>query len=102
LTGASYDVSIDGEKAATVTREELSSGWNMTTAEGPIAKQCAELLRLIVEKNDLFFERWRNVQLDPVREAELPALDAKIAELEVKINEARQPKAHRFEIKPAA
>ena len=102
LTGASYDVSIDGEKAATVTREELSNGWNMTTAEGPIAKQCAELLRLIVEKNDLFFERWRNVQLDPVREAELPALDAKIAELEVKINEARQPKAHRFEIKPAA
>lgn len=102
LTSEKYDVSIDGEKAATVTREELAAGWNMTTADGPIAKQAAEVLRLIFEKNDVFFQRWREVQLDSNRQAELPALDAKIAELEAALNTARQPKIHHFELKPAA
>ncbi len=101
-SSASYDVTIDGQKAATVTREQLAAGWNMTTAEGPIAQQGAEVLRLIFEKNDVFFERWRNVQLNPDRQAELPAMDAKIAELEAKINAARQPKTHHFELKPSA
>lgn len=102
LTGAKYDLTIDGEKAGTATQEELAAGWNLTTAEGPIAKQTAELLKLVFDKNNVFFERWRNVQLDPKRQAELPALDQKIAELETRINEVRQPKSHHFELKPAA
>ncbi len=102
LTAAKYDVTIDGEKAATVTREELAASWNMTTADGPIAKQTAELLKLVFEKNNVFFDRWRNVQLKPGRQAELPALDQKIADLEARINDARQPKPHHFELKPAA
>jgi lysophospholipase L1-like esterase len=102
LAAASYDVTIDGEKAGTVTKEELAAGWNMTSASGPIAKQAAELLKLIFDKNNVFFERWRNVQLKANRQAELPALDQKIADLETKINEVRQPKPHHFELKPAA
>jgi hypothetical protein len=102
LTAASYDVTIDGEKAGTVTKEELAAGWNMTTAEGPIAKQTAELLKLVFDKNNVFFERWRNVQLKPNRQGELPALDQKIADRETRINEVRQPKPHHFELKPTA
>ena len=102
LTATKYDVTIDGEKAGTVTGDELSTGWNMTTADGPIAKQTAELLKLVFEKNNVFFERWRKVQLNPNRQAELPALDQKIADLEAMINEVRQPKPHHFELKPAA
>jgi lysophospholipase L1-like esterase len=102
LTAAKYDVTIDGEKAGTVTQDELAAGWNMTTADGPIAEQNAALLKLVFEKNNVFFERWRNVQLNPNRQAELPALDQKIADLEARINEARQPKPHHFELKPAA
>jgi lysophospholipase L1-like esterase len=102
LTAANYDVTIDGEKAATVSKEELAAGWNMTTAAGPIAKQTAELLKLVFEKNNVFFERWRNVQLKPSRQGELPALDQKIADLEARINDLRQPKPHHFELKPAA
>ena len=102
LTASKYDVMIDGERAGTVTKEELAAGWNLTIAEGPIAKQTAELLKLIFEKNDVFFKRWRDVQLNPNRQAELPALDQKIAELEGRINEVRQPKPHHFELKPAA
>jgi lysophospholipase L1-like esterase len=102
LTAARYDVTIDGAPAGTVTKEELADGWNMTTADGPIAKQNAELLKLVFEKNNVFFERWRQVQLNPKRQAELPALDQKIADLEARINEVRQPKPHHFELKPAA
>jgi lysophospholipase L1-like esterase len=102
LTAGKYDVLIDGEKAGTVTKEELAAGWNMTTAEGPIAKQNAELLKLVFDKNNIFFERWRKVQLDPKRQSELPALDQKIAEREASINKLRQPKPHHFELKPAA
>ena len=102
LPAAKYDVTIDGEPAGTVTQEELAAGWNMTTADGPIAKQNAELLKLVFEKNNVFFDRWRKVQLDPKRQAELPALDQKIADLETRINEVRQPKPHHFELKPAA
>jgi lysophospholipase L1-like esterase len=101
LTAAKYDVTIDGESAGTVTKEELAAGWNMTTADGPIAKQNAELLKLVFEKNNVFFDRWRNVQLNPNRQSELPALDRKIADLETRINEVRQPKPHHFELKPA-
>lgn len=101
LPAAKYEVLIDGEKAATLSREELAAGWNMTTAEGPIAKQNAELLKLIFEKNNVYFERWRNVQLKPNRQAELPALDQKIADLEKQINDVRLPRPHRFELKPA-
>jgi len=102
LTAAKYEVTIDGEQAGTVTKEELAAGWNMTTADGPIAKQNAELLKLVFEKNNVYFERWRQAQLNPNRQAELPALDQKIADLEARINEVRQPKPHHFELKPAA
>ncbi len=56
LTAAKYDVMIDGEKAGTVTKEELAAGWNMTAADGPNAKQTAELLKLVFDKNNIYFD----------------------------------------------
>ena len=58
------------------------------------------MLRLVFEKNNAFFNRWRNVQLKGDREAELPQLDAQIADLEAKLNAARQPKVHHFVLTP--
>jgi hypothetical protein len=101
LKAANYTVTIDGETAGTVTAEELTAGCNLAVAAGPIAKQAQEVLQLIFQKNNVFFDRWRNVQLKAGREAELPNLDAQIAELEAKLNTARQPKLHHFEFKPA-
>ena len=101
LKAASYAVTIDGEAAGTVTAEELAAGWNMAVTDGPITKQAQEVLQLVFQKNNVFFDRWRNVQLKPGREADLPKLDAQIAELETQLNTARQPKVHHFELKPA-
>ena len=100
LKAANYTVTIDGEAAGTVTAEELTAGWNMAVVAGPIIKQAQEVLQLIFQKNNVFFDRWRNVQLKAGREAELPKLDAQIAELEAKLNTARQPKLHHFEFTP--
>jgi hypothetical protein len=102
LQGDSYDVTIDGEAAATVTKDELAKGWNMALAKGPIAKQAQDVLQLIFKKNDVFFDRWRNVQLNPARQTELAKFDQQVAELETQIDAARKPKPHHFELKPVA
>ncbi len=113
LAPGNYKVTIDGEAAATTTSQELEKGWNLATTAGPITKQAGEVLALVFEKNNAFFNRWRNVQLygfpswaktpetDKLRTEELAKLDEQIAELEAKINAARQPKPHRFELRRA-
>lgn len=102
LKAAKYAVTIDGEAAGTVTAEELAAGWNLAVADGPITKQAQEVLQLVFQKNNVFFDRWRNVQLKGGREADLPKLDEQIAELEAKLNTARQPKVHHFVLTPAS
>jgi hypothetical protein len=96
-----YDVTIDGELAATVTKEELANGWNLATAAGPIAKQAQEVLSLIFKKNEIGGKLW-SVQLRPRQAAQKPGLEKQIADLEAQITAACQPKPHRFELKPAS
>ncbi|MGZ5544555.1 MAG: SGNH/GDSL hydrolase family protein [Limisphaerales bacterium] len=111
LPEGTYTVSIDGEDAGKVTSEALAKGWNFSNATSPITKQTADLLDLIFKKNDLYFQKWRNVQLfslpgwaqgadiEKQRTAEMNRIEAQIAELETRINETRKPKSHHFEIK---
>jgi len=63
---------------------------------------------------NIFFHRWREVQLsgppeaakpppfETEREKDLARLDEQIAQLETRINTARQPQPHTFVLKPAA
>jgi lysophospholipase L1-like esterase len=113
LPSGSYTLTIDGDTAANYSADALAKGVNLSNVPGAITKQSAELLDLIFKKNDLYFQRWRSVQLytppawiqpnsiDSQRAAELKRLDGQIADLENQINTARQPKTHHFEIKPA-
>ena len=96
-----YDVAIDGELAATVTKEELAKGWNMSTAAGAINKQAREVLALILKKNEIGGKLW-SVQIRPRLAAQKPGLEKQIADLETRIAAACQPKSHRFELKPAS
>lgn len=113
LPAGKYQVRIDGETAGTVSAEDLAKGWNYSNAPGPITDQTEKLLSLIFDKNNVYFQRWRSVQLytlpqwaeganlEPVREAELKRLDSQIADLEKQIDAARKPKTHHFEIAPS-
>lgn len=114
LAGKAYDVTIDGEPAGKVSAEELAKGWNLANVPGPITTQARQVLKLVFDKNDAFFHRWREVQLfqfpswaqgreeEAKRATELARLDPQIADLEAQIDRARQPKSHHFELKPAA
>lgn len=111
LAAGNYEVSIDGESVATVSAEDLAKGWNLSNQSGPIKKQAAEILNLVYKKNDVFFRRWRDIQLfslpswaqndasEAGRTAELAKLDKEIADIEGQINAARKTKAHHFELK---
>jgi len=114
LGAGEYEVSIDGESAGKVSAADLAQGWNLANLPGPITRQSRDLLKLVFEKNDAFFQRWRDVQLFSVpawakgpevearRSAELARLDRQVADLEGQIEKLRHPKAHHFEFKPAA
>jgi len=113
LPPGQYQLSIDGELVAKVSHDTLANGWNLSNEAGPITRQARHVLDLVFQKNDLFFRKWREVQLyrlprwadnptsEQGRQQELADLDQRIADLENQINTARQPVSHRFEIKPA-
>ncbi len=106
-----YQVVIDGEAVKKAEPATLEKGINLTTIGGPITKQAREVLSLVFQKNNIFFHRWRDVQLynfpgwaqsaevETKRTEEIKKLDKEIAGLEEKINAARKPKSHHFEIK---
>jgi hypothetical protein len=111
LPEGTYELSIDGEPAGKVSSEDLAKGWNLATSAGPITKQAQEVLTLVFQKNNLFYQRWRAVQLyefpgwaqspetENKRAAELARLDNQIAETEAQINAVRKPKSHHFELR---
>lgn len=113
MPAGTYEVKIDGEPAGKISSEELARGWNFADAGGPITAQARKLLKAVFAKNDIFFQRWRAVQLyefpkwaqgpetEKTREVELARLDGEIKELEGTINELRKPKRHHFEVQPA-
>lgn len=114
LPTGTYELSIDSEPVTKVSAADLEKGWNLGEQAGPITKQTQSLLHLIVKKNNLYFHRWRDVQLyifpewarsaesDNQRAVELKRLDAQIEEAENDIERARKPVSHHFELKPAS
>lgn len=70
-------------------------------APGPINDQVKQVLKLVDNKNNLYFQRWRKVQLAGEKPEALAEIDKYIADAEKAIDEARQPKLHHFELRPA-
>lgn len=109
LKAGSYRVEIDGAPVATVSAEELGKGWNMgTLAEGPVAGQGREILRLVGEKENLV-SRWRGRSKelataknpDQALRADLDELAKQILAADAKIREAAQPKSRHFTVTPS-
>jgi len=111
LPAGNYGLSIDGESVGKANSEDLAKGWNLATTAGPITKQAQDVLALVFQKNNLFYQRWRAVQLyefpgwaqspeaESKRAAELARLDKQIAETEAQVDAARKPKSHHFELR---
>jgi len=111
LAAGNYELSIDGQTIGKATADQLGKGWNLSNEAGPITKQSLELLKLVFQKNNLYFDRWRRVQLFSLpdwaqspevenrRAAELARLDQKVADAEAQIETLRKPQSHHFELK---
>jgi lysophospholipase L1-like esterase len=114
LPAASYTLNIDAVRIGDFTREALAGGVNLSQTAGPISAQGQRLLSRIIEKNNLFFERWRKVQLyaepawangpafEALRNTELARLDGAIADAEKDIDALRLPVAHTWTLVPVA
>ncbi len=114
LASGMYELNIDGESVGKASAEQLGKGWNLAATAGPITKQAQELLKLVFQKNNLFFNRWRSVQLfafpawaqtpeaESQRAAELTRMDKEIAASEAQIEKVRKPQSRHFELKPVA
>jgi len=112
LAAGAYELSIDGDAVLKASDGDLAKGLNLATQAGPITAQARLVLSLVFQKNNVYFNRWRDVQLysfpgwaqgpeaEDKRKAELDRMDKQIADLERQIDAARKPKPHHFELKP--
>lgn len=121
LTEIFYRLLIDNTEIGIYSKTALTQGVNLGfVRKGPLYDQGQKILKAVVEKNDMFFQRWRTVQIGPpslpgmkaaeVKKAdaihlnevkpELERLDKMIADDEQAIHEWRQPTPHVFILAP--
>lgn len=114
LTAPAYKLSIDDQETGIFPRELLAAGVNLTLRAGPITKQATQLLMAVLDKNVIFFNGWRTVQIPAIpewlprdyveaaRQKEMDRYNARLAEAEKTINALRITRAHRWKLTPVA
>ncbi|MDA3924891.1 MAG: SGNH/GDSL hydrolase family protein [Kiritimatiellae bacterium] len=100
LADGEYDILIDGKSVVKITSTEGKACTNLAKVATPASAQADKILTLVFKKNEVYFNRWRNVQLKGGDAAKLAELDKQIADFEKQINVLRKPVVHHFEIKP--
>jgi lysophospholipase L1-like esterase len=108
LPAGRYRISVDGNAVANATEKELAAGLRLGT--GPEFTQVEKLRGEIIEKNRLYFYRWRpqnETYLFGFRKheqgqnaKEVPMFDPLVAAKEAAIAVVRVPVAHDYEIRP--
>ncbi len=108
-----YTLKIDGQPVQTANAQKwLEESWPGTLVlKGPSLDQAEKLRKVIVEKNRLYFNRWRpqnETYLFGFRKyeqgqnaREIPLFDPLIAKLEKEIARLRKPVAHTYQLVPA-
>ncbi len=109
IAKGSYDVLCDGTYLKTVDETSLRN--SILIDRGPLYDQAEELRQTILQKNELFFHRYRpqnNTYLFLFRKheqgqnaKEIPAFDPLIQAAEQKIAALRLPRKHVIEVVPA-
>jgi lysophospholipase L1-like esterase len=102
-----YGLHVDGKPVAGGTAAEWGAGVRLS--RGPEFHQVEKLRAIIVEKNRLYFHRWRpqnETYLYGFRKKEqgknakeIPEFDALIGKMEAEIANLRKPVPHRYELR---
>jgi lysophospholipase L1-like esterase len=108
LKPGNYTLQIDGATVGSFSSADLEKGINLATLNTPMAQQAVEVYKLTVQHATIHNDRWRSIQV-PLAQYNLPqaapamdALDKLETAVVTKQREAAQPKAHTFQIVPAA
>jgi lysophospholipase L1-like esterase len=108
LTGATYELKIDGATIGTFQKDDLAKGINLATLNTPMLRQALDVHALTLKHNNIHFARWRTIQTGlandgaPATKAEAEAaLDKLDNELVAEQRLTAQPKPHRYELTPA-
>jgi lysophospholipase L1-like esterase len=109
LPAGEYTLLVDGKAAFAATAKEWADG--LTWYEGPEVDQIEKLRAAIIEKNRLYFHRWRpqnETYLFGFRKyeqgqnaVEIPKFDPLVAKQEEEIAKLQVPVEHTYELKPA-
>jgi lysophospholipase L1-like esterase len=109
LPQGKFTLTIDGKEIMTATTKQWDEG--VRIEDGPEFEQAEKLREAIIEKNRLYFHRWRpqnETYLFGFRKheqgqnaVEIPKFDPLVAKQEEEIAKLRVPVAHTYEIKPA-
>ncbi len=98
LPAGNYQVTIDGQPAATLTEKELASGWNLATIyEGAIADRNQKIIGLISQLQGGLNNNWRAAS-KAQDEAKLAEAQQAIDAVESQLKAACEPAALKIEI----
>lgn len=106
LQGGSYSLKIDGESVGAFNNDQLAAGINLALLKTPATEQAMKVYHLANSREEIHFDRWRNIDV-PLADYALseagPASDA-IDHLDNavarKMREIAQPVPHLFELVP--
>src|SRR5206468_5854729 len=101
-----YRLKIDGQPVAVASAEQWAAGVQLR--QGPEIDQVEKLRQAIIEKNRLYFYRWRpqnetylfgfRKQEQGQNAREIPQFDPLVAAREAEIARLRVPVPHRYEL----
>jgi lysophospholipase L1-like esterase len=108
LTGANYELKIDGNTVGTFSKAQLTDGINLARYDTPMMEQANKVLTLVWHRVDVRFYGWRGIQV-PLRIDPAPGtqhnINQMLSNLEVwqntlvdEAHAAAQPKAHHYEL----
>lgn len=63
LSESNYRLEIDGDSVGKFTRTQLAEGINLALLDTPMNRQALRVYDLTRKRNDVYFGRWRQVQL---------------------------------------
>ena len=104
LPFAKASLEIDGDEVGTFSAAQLAAGVELSALDTPLARRAAEVAKLIRLRNQLRFNRWRNLQVPFPDEpppgvkqaaAELAAMEQELAAL---VETAASPAPHTIEL----
>lgn len=104
LPAGKYELSVDGRVLRSGTAEAWQTGLKLTA--GPEFEQIAQLREAVIEKNRLYFHRWRPQNVTYLfgfrkheqgqNAAEVAEFDTLVAEKETEIRKLSRPRPHQY------